>query len=51
MSDLKLGEIEQMRKLIQLKKENPEEYKEFLRDMKDVTVDIMTVMCEIMEEM
>ena len=43
-------EFEQMTELIRLKKEKPEEYKEFLEDYKGVTRDIFKMAMELANE-
>jgi len=43
-------DIKDLKELYLLKKKDPEEYKEFLKSIKDIAKDMMTVVKEVMEE-
>ena len=51
MSEISLKDVEELRKLVEWKKEKPDEYKQFLNDMKDVMLDLMKVSLELAKEL
>jgi len=51
MIDLDIKDLEQLKEFVKFKRENPEEYKQFFKDIKMIMLDLMRVAKEINEEL